>query len=64
MLVLEESTFVSVGIDHIGKAHTYLSKNSCKLRLSRIIGGCNNISKRDGNILKNYIQIFLKFKDF
>lgn len=55
MLVLEKSTFVSVGIDHIGKVHMYLSKNSYKFRLSRIIGGCNNISKRDGNMLKNYI---------
>ena len=64
MLVLEKSTFVSVGIDHVGKAHTYLSKKGCKLRLGRIMGGCNNMSKRDGDVLMNCIQTFLKFKGF
>lgn len=64
MLVLEKSTFVSVGIDHVGKAYTYLSKNGCKLRLSRIIGGCNDMSKRDDDVLMNCIQTFLKFKGF
>lgn len=64
MLVLEESTFVSVGIDYIGKAHTYLSKNSYKLRLNRIRKRCNDMNKRNGDVLKNYIQTFLKFKGF
>lgn len=27
--------------------HTYRFKNNCKLRLSRIREGCNNISKKD-----------------
>lgn len=64
MLVLEELTFVSVGIDHVGKAYTYLSKNGCKLRFNRIKGGCNNMSKRNDDVVKNCIQTFLKFKDF